>query len=210
MSDRVAVFNQGAIEQLADVQALYETPANRFVAVFVGDSTVLGGTLQGSGACCALQLPDGPRLPGGNVNHPAPPGPRAEPCIRPERIALRTAATPQGPALDATVARVIYHGDHLRLLCAIPPGQALATVKLPLTGAGAHPQAGDAVQLQFPPEAMRIYASAASPPRCPPPPAPPPPPGRNPPPKKQNPLPPPPPPSPPARPHSPSRKETAP
>src|SRR6218665_133319 len=80
--------------------------------------------------------------------HPPPPSP--------------TAATPQGPALDATVARVIYHGDHLRLLCAIAPGQALATVKLPLTGAGAHPQAGDAVQLQFPPEAMRIYACAAS------------------------------------------------
>ncbi|MCW5285267.1 ABC transporter ATP-binding protein [Verminephrobacter eiseniae] len=163
MSDRVAVFNQGAIEQLADVQALYETPANRFVAGFVGDSTVLGGTLHGSGACCALQLPDGRRLPGVNVNHAAP-GTRAEACIRPERIALRTAATPQGPALDATVARVIYHGDHLRLLCAIAPGQALATVKLPLTGAGAHPQAGDAVQLQFPPEAMRIYACAASPP----------------------------------------------
>ena len=75
MSDRVAVFNEGVIQQLADVESLYETPSNRFVAGFVGDSTVITGTLQGSGTAWALQLPDGQRLPGLNVNHLAPGAP---------------------------------------------------------------------------------------------------------------------------------------
>jgi ABC-type Fe3+/spermidine/putrescine transport system ATPase subunit len=45
MSDRVAVFNEGAIQQIDSVERLYETPANRFVAGFVGDSTELHGTV---------------------------------------------------------------------------------------------------------------------------------------------------------------------
>src|SRR6218665_2854963 len=79
-----------------------------------------------------------PRWPASSTITPTPPSspPPPPPTHRPPP------APPQAPALDATVARVIYHGDHLRLLCAIAPGQALATVKLPLTGAGAHPQAG--------------------------------------------------------------------
>ena len=42
MSDRVAVFNDGAIQQIDRVDRLYEAPANRFVAGFIGDNTVLG------------------------------------------------------------------------------------------------------------------------------------------------------------------------
>src|SRR5688572_18922500 len=46
MSDRVAVFNDGLIQQLDSVDRLYETPANRFVAGFVGDNTVLKGVVR--------------------------------------------------------------------------------------------------------------------------------------------------------------------
>jgi putative spermidine/putrescine transport system ATP-binding protein len=62
--------------------------------------------------------------------------------------------------LDAIVARVIYFGDHLRLLCSVGGGQAEATVKLPLTGldGSATPQAGEAVALEFPVAHARIYA----------------------------------------------------
>ena len=66
-----------------------------------------------------------------------------------------------GPnTVPATVARAIYYGDHLRLMCDIGPGQAQATVKLPLTRADAnpHPQPGEQVQLEFPPVSTRIYA----------------------------------------------------
>src|SRR5882757_4667170 len=41
MSDRVAVFNNGVIQQIASADSMYETPTNRFVASFIGDSTML-------------------------------------------------------------------------------------------------------------------------------------------------------------------------
>ena len=164
MSDRVAVFNEGIIQQLDDVESLYETPSNRFVAGFVGDSTVLTGTLQSQGAQAGLQLPSGQWLQGVNVNQ-APQGAPVEASIRPERIVLHAPGASTGPntgpnTVPATVARAIYYGDHLRLMCDIGPGQAQATVKLPLTRADAnpHPQPGEQVQLEFPPVSTRIYA----------------------------------------------------
>ncbi|MBV5292398.1 MAG: ABC transporter ATP-binding protein [Curvibacter lanceolatus] len=157
MSDRVAVFNEGVIQQLAPVEDLYEAPSNRFVAGFVGDSTVLKGSLQGGDT---LQLADGQRLQGLNVNGVAN-GAAVEACVRPERIVLHLgSAAPVPNSLAATVARVIYYGDHLRLLCSLGDGQAEATVKLPLTRADSnpHPQAGEAVRLEFPAAATRLYA----------------------------------------------------
>ncbi len=49
LSDRVAVFNQGRIEQLATPQALYDAPANPFVASFLGDNNMLNCTLADAG-----------------------------------------------------------------------------------------------------------------------------------------------------------------
>ena len=160
MSDRVAVFNEGIIQQLADVETLYESPSNRFVAGFVGDSTVLTGTLQGAGADSAIQLPGGFLLPGVNVNQ-APRGSAVQALVRPERVVLHPPTQyPKSSAVPATVARTIYYGDHLRLMCDLGHGQEQATVKLALAASGTapQPQPGDAVLLEFPPAATRIYA----------------------------------------------------
>lgn len=156
MSDRVAVFNDGAIQQLAPVEALYETPSNRFVAGFVGDSTVLKGKERAAG----IELPDGRILGGIHVNQAAV-GAQVEAYIRPERIVLHgQAPASTANVLPARVARIIYFGDHLRLLCDVGAGQAEATVKLPLTLLDGlpPPQPGDAVHLEFPPALTRIYA----------------------------------------------------
>ena len=164
MSDRVAVFNEGVIQQLDTVDRLYETPSNRFVAGFVGDNTVLRGQLgqrQGHGGEHAeMTLPDGRVLRGINVGGAAT-GAAVEACIRPERVVLHRRAEAQGSnMLAAEVARVIYFGDHLRLLCSVGGGQADATVKLPLDGldGAAAPRAGEAVVLEFPTAHARIYA----------------------------------------------------
>jgi putative spermidine/putrescine transport system ATP-binding protein len=158
MSDRVAVFNDGAIQQIDAVDRLYETPANRFVAGFVGDSTLLHGTVRASdGERCGIVLTDGRVLTGVNVNG-APVGAAVQAGIRPERIVLHAqAGAERGNVLQAQVASVIYFGDHLRLLCRVGEGQAAATVKLPL--AVPHvPAVDDPVWLEFPPEMTRIYA----------------------------------------------------
>jgi len=158
MSDRVAVFNDGAIQQLAPVETLYEAPANRFVAGFVGDSTVLKGVVSGE---AGLRLGDGRVLGGININGLGAGAP-AEAYIRPERILLhRQAPATTANLLAARVARVIYFGDHLRLLCSLGDAQAEATVKLPLTALDglAPPQPGEAVHLEFPAAFTRIYAA---------------------------------------------------
>ncbi|MFS2033058.1 ABC transporter ATP-binding protein [Polaromonas sp. CT11-55] len=157
MSDRVAVFNDGVIQQLAPVEALYETPSNRFVAGFVGDSTVL----KGKAGTAGIELPDGRVLGGINVNQ-APAGAQVEAYIRPERIVLHRQPLPAlANVLAARVARVIYFGDHLRLLCDLGEGQAEATVKLPLIALDGlvSPQPGEAVHLEFPAAFTRIYGT---------------------------------------------------
>ena len=160
MSDRVAVFNDGLIQQIDRVDRLYEEPINRFVAGFVGDNTVLSGTLQGAGADTAIQLPGGYLLPGVNVNQAAL-GSAVHACVRPERIVLHAHSEyPKTSAIPATVARAIYYGDHLRLMCDLGHGQEPATVKVALASSASnpHPQPGDAVLLEFPPVSTRIYA----------------------------------------------------
>lgn len=154
MSDRVAVFNDGAIQQIDRVDRLYETPANRFVANFVGDSTVLEGVVVGaSGAGCLVGLANGVRMTGVNVNG-AHAGDRVVCCIRPERVEL-TGVLNQANTFEATVADVIYFGDHMRLRCTVP-GQEDAMVKLPLGGHGV-PARGDTVFLYAAEEFLRVY-----------------------------------------------------
>ncbi len=156
MSDRVAVFNDGEIQQIDAVDRLYETPANRFVAGFVGDSTVLAGTVRAADPeRCGIVLDDGRVVAGVNVNE-APVGTRVEACIRPERIVLHAVAPGRTNVLQASVSSLIYFGDHLRVLCDAGQGQAPATVKLPLAS-GTIPRVGDSVWLEFPQEYTRVY-----------------------------------------------------
>lgn len=161
MSDRVAVFNDGAIQQIDAVERIYEQPTNRFVAGFIGDSTVLDGTVRATatdatGERCGIVLPDGRVITGLNVND-AQVGDRVQASVRPERIVLHASAPAErGNVLQAAVSGVIYFGDHLRLICRVGEGQAEATVKLPLAQASV-PHEGGAVWLEFPPEFTRIY-----------------------------------------------------
>ncbi len=157
MSDRVAVFNEGMIQQIDSVDLLYEAPVNRFVAGFVGDSTLLKGRVAGAkDRHCTLALPCGATLRGVNVNGVAS-GSAAWASVRPERIEplLSAPASPDN-TLAATVTDVIYFGDHQRLRCKLPD-QELATVKVPLS-AGVAPTTGQPVWLRFALPHLRIYA----------------------------------------------------
>ncbi len=160
MSDRVAVFNEGVIQQLDDAQSLYETPSNRFVAGFVGDSTILRGTLRGDAHSCGITLSgSGQTLQGLNVNQAAN-GAQVEACVRPERIVLHQDNPGEANCITATVFDIVYYGDHVRLLCDLGAAQEQAVVKLALTHPCAQhpPVAGSAVYLEFPTQYTRIYS----------------------------------------------------
>ena len=150
MSDRVAVFNDGLIQQIDRVDRLYEAPINRFVAGFVGDNTTLEGHSDGGHG---LVLSDGVRLQGRAMGACSAQQ-AVQASIRPERIALADAQHSHN-LLDATLRDVIYFGDHLRLRCTVP-GQTEISVKVPL-GHASELQAGQTVRLHLPSEHLRLY-----------------------------------------------------
>jgi len=156
MSNRVAVFNDGAIQQIDAVTQLYETPANSFVAGFVGDNTAFRGVVTDTSEDkCQVQFPCGSTLSGINVNAVGKAS-KVQACIRPERIQAHFGDDrPTSNCLQASVRDVIYLGDHLRLRCHVA-SQEDATVKIALDSQSV-PQAGAPVWLHLPPEHLRVY-----------------------------------------------------
>lgn len=156
MSDRVAVFDQGEIQQLAPVAELYEYPQNQFVACFIGDNNRFKASVESvEGDACQLRLPDGSALIGLNVHH-AKPGQVVTACIRPERIGLL--ATPQeGNLLSASVTGLIYFGDHVRVRCSVSH-QEDCFVKLSLSDpALTSLSEGSQVYLQLTARQLRVF-----------------------------------------------------
>jgi spermidine/putrescine transport system ATP-binding protein len=113
MSDRLAVMNGGRIEQLGAPRDLYERPATRFVADFLGTSNILSGTLRRDGERWGLAgLGAGERvlIDGGDG---LASGRQVEVVVRPEKMALADEASAppaQHCALRCTVTEVVYLG----------------------------------------------------------------------------------------------------
>ena len=114
MSDRVGVFNDGTMQQVAPPAELYDAPANPFVATFIGENNAIAGeVVELSGSNCRIRTADG-SLIAALASEGLKPGARTTLVLRPERIAL----APSGDSTNRFKARVeelIYHGDHMRL-----------------------------------------------------------------------------------------------
>lgn len=158
MSDRVAVFDQGVIQQLAAVEDLYEFPDSQFVAGFIGDNNRFRGQISATGGEFAeLHLGQEIRLSGLNINQ-AGLNQTVCACIRPERIHLVRQAESSGNLIPALVKDLIYFGDHVRVRCSVS-GQDDCFVKLPLNDSALSSLAeGSSVQLSFDRRHLRIFA----------------------------------------------------
>ncbi|MEP6738761.1 MAG: ABC transporter ATP-binding protein [Caldimonas sp.] len=123
LSDRVALFNHGRVEQVASPQTLYDAPANPFVASFLGDNNMLSGPRQADpGQLCTrhgvlLRGRPGPSLAQGG---------QATLCVRPESLRIGTNGdSPENDNhLDATLVDAIHQGDHWRLVMQLHDGDA--------------------------------------------------------------------------------------
>ncbi|THH35936.1 ABC transporter ATP-binding protein [Aliishimia ponticola] len=115
MSDRVAVFDDGRIQQLAPPDTLYEEPENSFVAQFIGENNTLEGVIKEiRGGTCLVQLDDGDLIDAKPVNVTAV-GERTRVSIRPERVEFnKDRLSPDAHLLKATVKEFIYMGDIFR------------------------------------------------------------------------------------------------
>jgi len=119
MSDRIAVFNQGKIEQIGSPHDIYDRPQSRFVAEFIGETNFLEGQITAhQGNELHLTCLGGLSL----VAH-CPPSKTIELkekklafSIRPERINLSDPERCGTNILPARIIDTVYHGDHLRLV----------------------------------------------------------------------------------------------
>ena len=131
MSDRVAVFNDGVIQQVDPPDVLYERPRNSFVAGFIGENNALPGEVERvDGEFCAVRLRSGESIVARAVNIAGVGKPTAV-SLRPERVALMNGGGDGHNRLTGTVAEAIYLGDHTRLRMVVA-GKDEFMVKLPV------------------------------------------------------------------------------
>jgi spermidine/putrescine transport system ATP-binding protein len=145
MSDRIAVMSGGRVQQIATPRELYDRPANRFVAGFIGESNFLAGRSS------AGQVSIGP---GKVALKGAPDGPLTV-MIRPEHVALAT-SLPDALNLTATVKQLVFFGTDTHVHLALPDGTLLvARVQNALHGGRSFTE-GESVAVALPGEALRI------------------------------------------------------
>jgi putative spermidine/putrescine transport system ATP-binding protein len=115
MSDRVAVFDDGRIQQLAPPDQLYESPENSFVAQFIGENNTLEGVVKEiKGGVALVQLDSGEVIEAKPVNVTKA-GERTRVSIRPERVEYNKERMREGAfTLKAEVLEFIYMGDIFR------------------------------------------------------------------------------------------------
>jgi putative spermidine/putrescine transport system ATP-binding protein len=115
MSDRVAVFDDGRIQQLAPPDILYEKPENSFVAQFIGENNTLNGVVQEiKGDTCIVKLDSGDIIDAVPVNVTKV-GERTKVSIRPERVEFKPERLQSGAhTLRAEVLEFVYMGDIFR------------------------------------------------------------------------------------------------
>jgi len=114
MSNRIAVFNDGVIQQLAPPADLYERPDNAFVAAFIGENNRLLGTVEkADGDRCTVRLNEGSLIEALPVNI-AGVGKPATLSLRPERVQIVPADNALPNSFEAKVEELIYLGDHIR------------------------------------------------------------------------------------------------
>ncbi|MDB4224000.1 ABC transporter ATP-binding protein [Granulosicoccus sp.] len=161
MSDRIAVMSAGNVQQIGSSHDIYEAPANRFVADFIGESNMLESSvmeqdnrhvvcsLPGGVSVSAESSVDTSQMLVGTTGHI---------CIRPERLSLLPQGSTDVNTLKGVVVRHVYLGTDTQLLIELAEGQQVqlrtqnAELKSPL------PIAGASVQLRIQPGGARFLS----------------------------------------------------
>ena len=106
MSDRIAVMNEGRVQQVADPPTLYELPENRFVADFIGQTNVFSGTVESvSGGRATLRTASGEKIEA--TAREAEVGEEAHAAVRPEKVRFGSEGD---NVLSAEIRQVVYLG----------------------------------------------------------------------------------------------------
>ena len=151
MSDRIAVIDHGRLMQLDSPAQIYNSPANRFVADFIGESAFLPVTRRGEAVSYAgtpLTLAE------------TPPDGELVLMVRPERVKILTGDGPPGMnRFAATVSDVVYQGDSFLMYAILADGTEVAVRGVVRSATlAALPPVGGAVTLGLDPEDTSLIA----------------------------------------------------
>ncbi|MEM9268214.1 MAG: ABC transporter ATP-binding protein, partial [Pseudomonadota bacterium] len=157
MSDRIAVFDDGRIQQLAPPADLYERPDNAFVAQFIGENNRLMGKVDKvENSVVHVSFPDGATCQALAVNNGSA-GSNTLLSIRPERVQIGAEAGPN--TVQAQVLELIYLGDHIRCRMRVH-GNEDFIVKVPNAAGHTHLTVGETTQVTWATEDCRALDAA--------------------------------------------------
>ena len=154
MSDRIAVMNDGLIEQLASPREIYEHPASRFVAGFIGTSNLLTGSAARVGDSAAvIEVSADERIIVPIRDVAVAQGAALEVTVRPEKIELGKQPPPAGScALRGTVSEVVYLGTSTNFTIATTTGAEIVVFQQNSASASDVVGRGDSVWLSWQPQ----------------------------------------------------------
>ncbi|GIH66210.1 ABC transporter ATP-binding protein [Microbispora siamensis] len=152
MSDRIAVMNDGLVEQLAEPREIYERPASKFVAGFIGTSNLLSGTVQqvaGDTAVLALGASDRILVPADGALST---GATVDLTVRPEKIKIAK-EQPEGDlsVVRGTVAEVVYLGTYNSYVVVLGDGAEITVFEQNAHDSTITAERGDTVWLSWQP-----------------------------------------------------------
>jgi len=161
MSDRVALMNRGSIEQLGSAEELYEHPANRFVAEFIGESNVIEGRVEKSERAkeAWFLTNTGMRLPVSLDRGFESLGDGDLLVLRPEKLSLdtRSEAARSGSGIAGRVVELVYVGDFTRYRVEADGGLCL-TVKMQNNRSVPRAREGEPVFIVYDPADARVMS----------------------------------------------------
>jgi iron(III) transport system ATP-binding protein len=156
VADRIIVLNHGRIVQIGTPRQVFETPANLFVARFMGEMNAFAVSSVDDGGLWAGPLV----LPRDGRTNKIPD--RLHLCIRPSAILVGAEAVASARSVTATVRHVLYLGDTVRLTLAVA-GQVGAEIdaELPSVRLTTLPVRGDDIVIAFPAEHIHLLTDGA-------------------------------------------------
>jgi len=155
MSDRIAVMSEGKIRQIGTPSEVYESPADEFVASFVGDVSAFPGLVREDGRMIVGDFPID--LPEGKFDFA--PGAHLMLFARPEHIAI--AGPGEAGVLPAIVRTLVYQGSHIDVHLACDyAANGKVLVRVPSGVAGGSLVAGVAVGLRILAENISVFDDA--------------------------------------------------
>ena len=147
MSDRIAVMNNGIVEQCAGPREIYEHPATAFVAGFIGTSNIVNMRIdRNEGGKAIMDLSEGQRI----VANSATTSGSLQITVRPEKIHLSADGLgDDASSVGGRVSDVMYLGSMTQITVDLPNGDSLQVHRLNDEAAAVDPQAGDTISLHW-------------------------------------------------------------